>query len=217
MCFSQKDCGLANWKCDYLKSCVFLSFREWSKSFSRRVLFWLCVYVCMCVLVCASSYGKDQHDNERLCLSWVSKYWLTPIKCCSVCGGMYMLQCSVCVYVCVVSGIRVCSERGADSPCSTGGWWNLTSEEKTKAQARCSHTIHLHLLNIHALKSWMLHRQQNTDTRDQQCFCLFDRLWAKIQLKKGKNLNWNTRLRRGFSGLAGSGIDKLKEKSWRLL
>lgn len=98
--FSQKDCGLANWKCDYLKSCVFLSFREWSKSFSRRVLFWLCVYVCMCVLVCASSYGKNQHDNERLRLSWVSKYWLTPIKCCGVCGGMYMLQCSVCIYVC---------------------------------------------------------------------------------------------------------------------
>jgi len=58
-------CGLANWKCDYLKSCVFLFFWEWSKSFSSA-----CVYVC----VYASSYGKDQHDNEWLRLSWVSKY-----------------------------------------------------------------------------------------------------------------------------------------------
>lgn len=35
-----------------------------------------CVFVCVyvCVSVCESSYGKDQHDNERLLLSWVSKF-----------------------------------------------------------------------------------------------------------------------------------------------
>lgn len=69
---------------------------------------------------------------------------------------------------------------------------------------------------IHAVVRYEHTKIQNMNTRVQQCFCFFDRLWAKIQLKKGKTLNWNTRLRRGFSGLAGSGMDKQKEKSWRL-
>lgn len=99
------------------------------------------------------------------------------------------------------------------APLEDGG----ISPQKKKRKHRQDVNTPLPGCQIHAVISWVLHRQINTYIRAQLCFCLFDRLWAKILLKKGKSLHFNTRLRQGFSGLAGSGMDKKKEKSWRCL
>jgi len=103
-------------------------------------LFLVRAYMCVCtrahmakINMIMSGYVSVGFQNTDSCP-------LSVAVC--VCGGMYMCCNALCVFV---SGLRVCSERDADSPCSSGGWWDLTSEEKTKAQARCSHTLHLHL------------------------------------------------------------------------
>jgi len=156
-------CGLANWKCDYLKSCVFLFFWEWSKSFSSA-----CVYVCVCtrahmakINMIMSGYVSVGFQNTDSCPLSVA-----VCVCVGECTCVAMLGVCLCqVYEFAVKEmliLRVPLEDGGISP-----------QKKKRKHRQDVHTPSTFscLIDLHC--SYKHTKIQNTNNRVQQCFCFF--------------------------------------------